>query len=106
MARVRNRSGAKDPILRPKRLGIGWQQLVANVAVMVDLFRAGLKHGWLASARRQGQPYPDRVLAEMRAKRTRLMEQVEARVTELRFERRNLGLDGCLPPSAPPRPPP
>jgi hypothetical protein len=41
MGRVRNRNGPKDSILRPKRLGLTWQQLLLNTGTPVDLFRAG-----------------------------------------------------------------
>jgi hypothetical protein len=46
LARVRNRTGPKDPILRPKRLGQPYQQLLLHLGTMLDWFRAGLKHDW------------------------------------------------------------
>jgi hypothetical protein len=49
LRRVRNRNGVNEPLLRPKRLGRAWQQLLLSLGTMLDWFRAGLKHGWLES---------------------------------------------------------
>jgi len=103
--RVRNRSGAKDPLLRPKRLGRLWQQLSLSLGTMVDWFRAGVKHGWLE---RSGEPfvgYPAKVRKKMKAAQERLQEQVAKRFEGRRLERQHLGLDRCLG-REPQRPPP
>ena len=63
MGRVRNRNGAKDPILRPKRLGQARQQPLLDLESMVDWLRAGVKHGWLAATRGDFEGYAQRVSA-------------------------------------------
>jgi hypothetical protein len=99
--RVRNRNGAKDPLLRPRRLGRAWQQTLLSMGVMVDWFRAGIKHGWLEGTK----GYPAKVLEGIKAARRQLEEQVAKRAEARRLERQELGLDRCLP-SGPERPPP
>ncbi len=101
LRRARNRNGAKDPLLRPKRLGRRWQQLLLSVGSMLDWFRAGLKHGWLDGM----QGYSVKVLKGIKAARRQLEEQVTKRSEARRLERQRLGLDRCLP-SRPERPPP
>ena len=106
MGRVRNRNGAKDPILRPKRLGLKWQQLLLSLGTMIDWFRAGLKHGWLASNRSRWNGYSKHVHDKIREKRQRLEEQVEKISQKLHAERHAAGLDHCFGPSRLEPPPP
>ncbi len=101
LRRVRNRNGAKDPLLRPKRLGRRWQQLLLSTGTMLDWFRAGIKHGWLEGIK----GYPAKVLEGIKAARGQLDEQIAKRSEARRLERQTLGLDRCLP-SGPERPPP
>jgi hypothetical protein len=105
MGRVRNRNGGKDPILRPKRLGLPWQQLLLTVATMVDWLRAGLKHGWLQATRNTFQGYKKRVTDGIKKARTKLDDLVRERARELRNERHHAGLDSCWPPEPEPPPP-
>jgi hypothetical protein len=60
LRRARNRNGVNDPLLRPKRLGRAWQQLLLSLGTMLDWFRAGLKHGWLESEGRRFKGYEPR----------------------------------------------
>jgi hypothetical protein len=106
MGRVRNRNGAKDSILRPKRLGLKWQQLLLSLGTMIDWFRAGLKHGWLASTRSRWSGYSKHVRDKIREKRQRLEEQVEKTAQKLHAERQAAGLDHCCRPPKPEPPPP
>ena len=106
MGRVRNRNGAKDPILRPKRLGLKWQQLLLNMGTLVDWFRASLKHGWLATTRSTFKGYSKRVNEDMAAARRRLEDKVALRSRSLRLEREAAGLDRCNWPPEPEPPPP
>ena len=99
--RVRNRSGAKDPLLRPKRLGRAWQQLQLSVGTMLDWLRAGIKHGWLQGSSR----YSKRVRDAIANARRQLESQVAKRSEARRLGRQTRGLDRCLP-SGPERPPP
>ncbi|MGA2927813.1 MAG: hypothetical protein ABSG43_17810 [Solirubrobacteraceae bacterium] len=46
-ARQRNDSGADNPTLRPKRKGVGWQQLRADATVLSDWVKACFHQGWL-----------------------------------------------------------
>lgn len=101
LRRIRNRSGAKDPLLRPKRLGRAWQQLQLSIGTMVDWLRAGIKHGWL----RGTAAYSKRVRDAIANARRQLEAQVAKKSEARRLERQALGLDRCLP-SGPERPPP
>ncbi len=106
MGRVRNRNGAKDPILRPKRLGRAWQQLLLDLGSMVDWFRAGIKHGWLDAVGATFPGYPKKTDDKRREAKHRLQEQVAKRAEQLRIERQSAGLDTCLAPPKPERAPP
>jgi hypothetical protein len=53
--RSRYRVGADNHALRPKRIGLPWQQLRANAALLVEWLRIIHREGWLGSARRQGR---------------------------------------------------
>ena len=101
LGRVRNRNGAKDPLLLPKRLGQDWQQLLLSVGTMLDWFRAGIKHGWLHGS----SGYPKRVRDAIANARRQLETQVTKRSEARRLERQALGLDRCLP-SGQEHPPP
>jgi len=104
MGRARNRNGAKDPLLRPKRLGRDWQQLLLSVATLLDWFRAGLNNGWLESLGGEFKGYSAAVQKKIRAARQHLEKQVDERLKKLRLERQKAGLDCCLmtPPERPP----
>jgi hypothetical protein len=104
--RIRNRNGAKDPILRPKRLGQPWQQLLVHLGNMVDWFRAGLKHDWLNEIAQAVPGYPKRILAAIRAARRILEAKVARRADAIRQARQAAGLDGCYWPPEPEPPPP
>jgi hypothetical protein len=105
MGRVRNRNGAKDPILRPKRLGLAWQQLLLDLGTLVDWFRAGLKHGWLNQTVSAFTGYSKRAGDKIRKARQRLDQQVGQRSKKLRLERQAAGLDTCSWPLKPEPPP-
>jgi hypothetical protein len=49
--RTRYRVGADNHALRPKRIGLPWQQLRANAALLVEWLRILHREGWLGSAR-------------------------------------------------------
>jgi hypothetical protein len=106
LARVRNRTGAKDPILRPKRLGQPYQQLLLNLGTMVDWLRAGLKHGWFNHIANTPATYPTRVAAGIKKARQVLDTQVANRAEIIRVERRAFGLDSAHWPPEPEPPPP
>ena len=106
IGRVRNRNGAKDPILRPKRLGLKWQQLMLSLGTMVDWLRAGLKHEWLAQTHTPFKEYPKRVRDAMRKATQQLNAKIEQRSQVLRLERQAAGLDNCHWPPKPEPPPP
>jgi hypothetical protein len=44
--------GADDLAIRPKRIGLGAQQLRASAALLIEWFRITYRHGWLGSARK------------------------------------------------------
>lgn len=103
-ARVRNKTGGKDVLTRPKRLGRAWQQLRLDLGNLTDWLRAGLKNGWLDPNTFTG--YPKRVTDAVRAAKQRLKERVEKRLEAIRLERADAGLDLCLPATEPEEPPP
>lgn len=49
-----------NPDTRPRRPGMGWQELRASAALLVEWFCLSLRHGWLGSHRRRNteQPVP------------------------------------------------
>jgi hypothetical protein len=51
--RARYRVGADNHALRPKRIGLPWQQLRANAALLVEWLRILHREDWLGSARRK-----------------------------------------------------
>jgi hypothetical protein len=87
LARVRNRTGPKDPILRPKRLGQPYQQLLLHLGTMVDWLRAGLKHGWFNHIDKTPATYPVRVAAGIKNARHTLDAQVANRAETIRRTR-------------------
>lgn len=103
-ARTRNRVSGKEDMLRPKRIGVAWQQTLVNLADALDWFRAGLKHGWLASARSAWRGYPQKVADGIRKRRKKLWARAEARVAALYAEREADGL--THEPVEPEEPPP
>jgi hypothetical protein len=103
--RVRNRSGGKGPLLRPKRLGRAWQQFQLSMGTLIDWFRAGLKNGWLQGIGGKFKGYSAKVTKKMKEATARLEEQVAKKFEARRLERQRLGLDRCLP-TEPERPPP
>ena len=103
-ARVRNKTGGKDVLTRPKRLGRAWQQLRLDLGNLTDWLRAGIKNGWLNSDKFTG--YPKKVTDGLRKARQRLEEQVDKRLDTIRAERAAAGLDLCLTASEPEEPPP
>lgn len=105
-ARVRNRNGGKDPIVRPKRLGRAWQQLLLTLGGLLDWYRAGLRHGWLKAAGGIFKGYASKVEDGIKKRRKRLEAQVAKRSEALRLERQEAGLDHCLLPAEPPEPEP
>lgn len=50
--RTRYRVGAATHEMRPKRRGLGWQQLRANAALLIEWLRILDREGWMGSARR------------------------------------------------------
>jgi hypothetical protein len=53
--RTRYCVGADNHSMRPKRIGLPWQQLRANAALLVEWLRILHRENWLSSARRAGR---------------------------------------------------
>lgn len=61
---------------RPKRAGLAWQQLRAQVVLLLELFQLSLRHGWIGSHRRRNKRtaeklYPGNRLERMLGRRRR-----------------------------------
>lgn len=54
---------------RPKRPGLGWQQLRAQVALLLEWFQLALRHGWIGSHRRRNSCQPEKLHPGKRLKR-------------------------------------
>jgi hypothetical protein len=92
MARARY-GGSNDPVIRPKRFGLKWQQLRLSLARLVDWFRAAAKHGFLGSARANWRGYSSKVRDNMKSRLRDLMERTEKTCAAIRLERHLAGLD-------------
>jgi hypothetical protein len=103
-ARVRNKTGGKDVLTRPKRLGRPWQQLRLDLGNLTDWLRAGIKNGWLNT--NKSSSYPKPVTNGVSSTKQQLEEKINKRLETIRNERANAGLDLCLEASEPEEPPP
>jgi hypothetical protein len=101
--RSRYRVSAATHEMRPKRIGLGWQQLRASTALLVEWLRIVSREGWTGSARRNNErPEKDRAersLTEIRSFRLAkgLLNPYGPRAVEL-------GLGGLEPGEPPPDP--
>jgi hypothetical protein len=67
--RARYTVAGQDIDSRPKRPGLAWQHLRSSVALLIEWFRIGLRHGWLGSHRTRNTAHPKPLRAGSRLER-------------------------------------
>jgi hypothetical protein len=64
LARIRNNDSADHHIIRPRSIGIAWQQMNATASVLLDWILAYERNGWLEGTRSRNDQRPLRLSDE------------------------------------------
>jgi hypothetical protein len=106
--RTRYHVAANSYAMRPKRIGLPWQQLRANAALVVEWLRILHRQGWMGSPRRRNRETNQREHTNRGILGLRKLLDYRRRVgLDRRYgPKARLAISGELPPEERPQPPP
>lgn len=85
LQRVRNNDGGDHHINRPRKVGIGWQQLRASASILIDWILAAERRGWLGAPSRNKRDVIVRDAAENVRRLHRMREDRGLHLTGVRY---------------------